>query len=271
MQRSIPIPPFPSFTFDLPTLAGRHRNSLRKLLCRQSSRSEPVTISSRSRRRPISVGPIRPSLPETELIKLQQEAGFGAGALQHLGTFSRERNAPTWRAGTASITQRFYIGHLNLVKPNPPAARHADIQKYFGLRWVNGTAGHGFPANPRRPGSLAIPGIVRNRDAKSYSWFHDRSRSFSNFLNYAINRTNGDDPAHILATLSLGAALIDQYDDDTARDPLTGTTTTMIEYAGGWAVGLENTDPARPKPVTPPLFRHRPACRPPLLLRSPPT
>jgi hypothetical protein len=56
----------------------------------------------------------------------------------------------------------------------------------------------------------------------------------------------------------VGAALIDQYDDDTAADPLTGTTTTMIEYSGGWAVGLENLDPARgspspaPSPFPPP-------------------
>ena len=61
-----------------------------------------------------------------------------------------------------------------------------------------------------------------------------------------MNRTNGDDAGHILTTLSVGAALIDQYDDETAADPLTGTTTTMIEYSGGWAVGLENIDPARP-------------------------
>jgi hypothetical protein len=61
-----------------------------------------------------------------------------------------------------------------------------------------------------------------------------------------MNRTNADDSSHVLTILSIGAALIDQYDDATAADPLTGTTTTMIEYGGGWAVGLENVDPARP-------------------------
>jgi hypothetical protein len=76
---------------------------------------------------------------------------------------------------------------------------------------------------------------------------------FFQLLNCAINRTNADDPAHSLATLSLGAALIDQYDDDSAGDPLTGATTTMIEYAGGWAVGLENIDPARPSPSASPF------------------
>jgi hypothetical protein len=63
-----------------------------------------------------------------------------------------------------------------------------------------------------------------------------------------MHNANADDPAHIHTTLSAGAALIDQYDDDTAADPVTGTTTTMIEYNGGWAFGLENADPARPAP-----------------------
>jgi hypothetical protein len=73
-----------------------------------------------------------------------------------------------------------------------------------------------------------------------------------------MNRTNGSDSAHVMTTLSVGAALIDQYDDDSAADPLTGTTTTMIEYSGGWASGLENVDAARssaspaPSPFPPP-------------------
>jgi hypothetical protein len=68
-----------------------------------------------------------------------------------------------------------------------------------------------------------------------------------------MNRTNGDDAGNISTTLSVAAALIDQYDDDTAADPLTGTTTTMIEYDGGSALGLENIDPARPN-VSPSPF-----------------
>jgi hypothetical protein len=75
--------------------------------------------------------------------------------MQYLGTFSRERNGPTWKAGTAAITQRFYIGNLNLIKPNPPIARNADIQKYFGLKWVNGTAGTVSPPTPAVPGQTA--------------------------------------------------------------------------------------------------------------------
>ncbi|PYJ11909.1 MAG: hypothetical protein DMF06_01225 [Verrucomicrobia bacterium] len=194
----------------------------------------------------------------TELIKLQREAGFGAGALQYLGTFSCERNAPTWKAGTAVITQRFYIGHLNLVTPNPTGPRVADIQKYFGLRWIDGTPGQASPPTPAVPGHWQYVGTSGNT-------MQDRIPAFTNdpeffqLLNYAINRTNGDDSSHLLTTLSVGAALIDQYDDDPAADPLTGTTTTMIEYSGGWAVGLENLDPARASPSPAPSPFPQPA------------
>ena len=59
------------------------------------------------------------------------------------------------------------------------------------------------------------------------------------------------DPASELPAcmLALGATIIDQYDDDTSSDPITTTTSTMIEYgAGNWTVGMENADPARPSP-----------------------
>ena len=186
-------------------------------------------------------------LTRTQLIKLQREAGFGAGALQYLGTFSCEKNTPTWKTGTAALTQRFYLGNLNLVKPSPPGARIADIQKYFGLKWIDGTPGQASPPSPAVPGHWQYVG-------RSGSTMQDRIPAFTSdpeffqLLNYAINRTNDDDSSHLVTTLSLGAALIDQYDDDTAADSLTGTTTTMIEYSGGWAVGLENLDPARASP-----------------------
>jgi hypothetical protein len=176
-------------------------------------------------------------------------AGIGGSfnLLQFLGTFSRESNAPTWKAGTAALSQRFAIGKLNLVKPNPTAASRADIKKYFGLRWIAGT-----PSAPGPPLSPAIPGHWQytgqgTSPLKSIAPFTTDPDLFQ-VLNYAMHGTNADDPAHISTTLSVGGALIDQYDDDTAADPVTGTTTTMIEFNGGWAFGLENTDPARPSP-----------------------
>ena len=176
-------------------------------------------------------------------------AGIGASfnMLQFLGTFSRELNAPTWKAGTAALRQRFAIGKLNLVKPNPAPASMADIKKHFGLRWIDGTPGAAGP-----PPTPAIPGhwqyIGQGNDLLNRFLPFTTDPDFFQLLNYAMHRTNAEDPAHIHTTLSVGAALIDQYDDDTSADPSTGTTTTMIEFNGGWAFGLENTDPARPPP-----------------------
>jgi hypothetical protein len=174
-------------------------------------------------------------------------SGIGASfnLLQFLGTFSRESNIPTWGAGTAALSQRFAIGKLNLVKPNPPAASMADIKKYFGLKWIAGIPGTvGPPPSPAIPGHWQYMG--QGSDLLNSIPPFTTDPDFFQLLNYAMHRTNADDPAHIYATLSAGAALIDQYDDDMAADPLTGTTTCMIEYKGGWTFGLENSDPAKP-------------------------
>jgi hypothetical protein len=245
---------FPNFTFDLPTLVGGTGPRFVNYFA-----GNPQIGTSQDFRTVATTTYLNRTdqafITRTELIRLQQEAGFGAGALQHLGTFSRERNSPTWKAGTAAITQRFYIGNLNLVKPNPPSGSNADIQKYFGLKWVNGTAGTVSPPTPAIPGHWQYIGGSGTAMQNSIPAFTS-DPDFFQLLNYAMNRTNGTDLAHITTTLSLGAALIDQYDEDGAADPLTGTTTTMIEYSGGWAVGLEKIDPARsspsPSPFPPP-------------------
>jgi hypothetical protein len=237
---------FPNFTFDLPTLVGGTGTRFVDYF----AGNPRIGISRDFRTVSTAVYLNRTDqafLTRTELLKLQRVVGFGAGALQYFGTFSRERNAPTWKAGTAAILQRSYIGNLNLIKPNPPAALNADIQKYFGLKWVNGTAGTVSPPTPAVPGHWQYIGASGNTLQNHIPAFTGNPEFFQ-LLNYAMSATNGDDSGHILTTLSVGAALIDQYDDDTAADPLTGTTTTMIEYSGGWAVGLENLDPARPDP-----------------------
>lgn len=181
-------------------------------------------------------------LNRRQLIDLIRATGGSVNLLQFLGTFSRERNAPTWKAGTAALTGRFYLAHLALVKPNPTAAQIVDIQKYFGLKWTPGAAGGNGPATPGRWQYVGSSGSTMLDKIPAFS----SSADFFQLLNYATNRTNADDATNIAQTLGLGAAIIDQYDDDTAADPITATTTTMIEYNGGWAVGLENTDPARP-------------------------
>lgn len=184
-----------------------------------------------------------------ELIELFRSSISGSvNMLQFLGTFSREINAPTWSAGTASLTQRFALGNLALVKPNPAASSASDIQKYFGLKWISGTAGSAAsPPTPAVPGHWQYVGSTGSALRSSIPAFSNTAEFFQ-LLNYAINNTNSDDSSHIYTTLSVGAAIIDQYDDSTAAEPTTGTTTTMIEYSDGWALGLENSDPARPSP-----------------------
>ena len=188
-----------------------------------------------------------------ELIDLFRSSISGsANMLQYLGTFSRETNLPTFTAGSAILTERFALGNLESVKPNPAAASAADIQKYFGLRWQNGTPGSaGTSPMPAIPGHWQYVGSSGSAMRSSIPAF-TATPEFFQLLNYAINKTNFDDSANIYTTLSIGAAIIDQY-DDTAADPTTGTTTTMIEYNGGWALGLENTDPARPSPSPSPI------------------
>ncbi|MEY2490891.1 MAG: hypothetical protein QOC70_2833 [Verrucomicrobiota bacterium] len=241
-----PYSTFPNFTFDLPTFPGgtgtRFVNYFAgnpQIGTSQDFKTVATTVYLNRTDQAF--------VTRTELIKLQQEAGFGAGAMQYLGTFSRERNTPAWKSGTAVIAQRFYIGNLNLIKPNPPSARNADIQKYFGLKWVNGTAGTVSPPTPAIPGHWQYIGTSGAAMQNSIPAFMSDPEFFQ-LLNYAMNGTNSSDSGHILTTLAAGAALIDQYDDDSAVDPLTGTTTTMIEYSGGWAIGLENVDPARSSP-----------------------
>ncbi|HZE13848.1 MAG TPA: hypothetical protein VE086_08825 [Chthoniobacterales bacterium] len=187
-------------------------------------------------------------LNRRQLIELFRALSGSFNMLQYLGTFSRERNVPTWNSGTAVLNQRFYLGNFARVVPNPAAAQMADIQKHFGLRWVAGSPGSaGPPITPATPGHWQYVGSSGTTMRDRIPGF-STSPEFFQLLNYAMNGTNSDDSTHLFTTLSIGAALIDQYDDSILSDPTTGTTTSMIEYNGGWAVGLENVDPARPSP-----------------------
>mgnify|MGYP001794139845 CR=1 FL=1 len=45
------------------------------------------------------------------------------------------------------------MGNLSLLKTNPDASKAADIKKYFGLQWIDGTPGTvGPPLSPATPG-----------------------------------------------------------------------------------------------------------------------
>ena len=214
-----------------------------------------------------------------ELLRLQGSIGFSRDLLQYMGTFSRERNrpAPDWRSLNDRLPDRFPVNAVGLVKPAPPASvttrgrgngdgngagwkgrgRYRgcarDILDMFGLAWVNGTGsdksqltywgrwqyvGEQHPNEPNNQPLAYIPPL--------------RGRlEFVKTLHYALNVVNpGWDPLsndidsnRVARTLSIVAALIDQYDEsgDTYEpDATTGSHTTIIEYAGGFVLGWEN-------------------------------
>lgn len=226
---------FPNFTFTLASGSTWYNNVV------ANNTSGFIKVSSTN-----ATGPTDQALSSRqELIKLRRSLGISVNVLQYLGTFTREKNVPTWRSGTAAINKRSDIANIGLVKPNPAAGQVGPIKAFFGLEWIAGTPGTAGP-----PTTATIPGhwryVGQGAALQTSIPPFTTDPDFFQLLNYAMNSTNADDPAHIRTTLSVGAALIDQYDDDTAADPLTGITTTMIEYGGGWAFGLENTDPGRP-------------------------
>lgn len=181
-----------------------------------------------------------------ELIAFRNSTGIASlNTLQYLGTFSREKNAATWRGGAttasleAALAQRFYIGALFPVTPGS-----APQQTTIGLQWQAGAAsGHWNYIGPTGAAALDhIPAL----SATAHDFFAT--------LNYGLHGIDGDDFGNIGSTLAVGASLIDQYDGAGAVDPVSGSTTTAIQYGGGTEVyGFETTDPARqPAAPTPP-------------------
>jgi hypothetical protein len=143
--------------------------------------------------------------------------------LQYLGTFSREQNSPTWQSATDPIAQRFQLGKLSFLgntplspvgsspSPAPLGTPAANIKAAFGLQWSTtfrrwqyvGTQGTSLLSAivPPAPGGSPAP-------------------DFFQILSYAYSNP-GPTPT-IDKILSLGAAIIDQYDTD--------QVTTAIEY-----------------------------------------
>ncbi len=188
-------------------------------------------------------------LDRKDLIAFVRVAGPSINMLQFLGTFSREQNIPTFQVAGANLTTRFALGNLALLKDKPEPSLAAEIKQLFGLQWVDGTPGAvGPPVNPATPGHWQYVGKTGTAPRSTIGAFTGEP-DFFQLLNYAVYSTTSDDATHIDTTLTLGATIIDQYDDDSSVDPTTNTTSTMIEYGGGnWATGMENVDPARPSP-----------------------
>jgi hypothetical protein len=163
----------------------------------------------------------------TELIELVLSSlGASPNLLQYLGTFSRELNSPTWRAGANPISQRFQLDQISLLgsspTPSPSAANAPAIQAKFGLQWSTTSSRWQYVGTQGTALLSAIPTPAPNGSPQP---------DFFQILNYAY-------PGHTIdQILSLGASIIDQYDAD--------QVTTGIEYGpvSGVAWGAEDRNP----------------------------
>jgi hypothetical protein len=188
-----------------------------------------------------------------ELLKLERSLDnppgqFSQNVLQHMGTFSRERNrpAPDWPYLQNNLSEgRFCLSNLDMVKPNPDGCMHhgkgkgqgksrgrghlcgteEDLANLFGLKWIKSSVlgrdpnGHSQPGHWRYighngpwhdPNPNAIDHIPPFRGP-------NHQNDFFQILDYALFRVDygitGDaDPTHRSKSFAIGASLIDQYD-----------------------------------------------------------
>jgi hypothetical protein len=220
---------------------------------------------------------------------------FSQNLLQYMGTYCRERNQPArdWNRLNGHLPDRFDITNLALVKPNPsgtPPSRGrghprgvgrgrirgdaASILDLFGLEWVEGinTVPGSDPPQPMPSSDIRYwphwryvgrPGFTCNPNGNGCDHIpilRGGRNDFFQILDYAVKgQANGenDDTVNVATILSLGASLIDQYDNpqDDAAFPATSpspwpwpgptplpTHTTIIQWNGGYVLGWERQD-----------------------------
>jgi hypothetical protein len=231
------------------------------------------------------------------LLRSLDPSGSWQNRLRYMGTFSRERNrpAPDWPRLGGHLPDRFAISNLGLVKPYPDGAvvcrgqghgqgnsqgcyrgrgrnrgTAAQIRNMFGLLWVRPDLSITDPRQLNYWGHwlyAGIPGMPTNCDpgqgCDHIPALRGGSPDFFQILDYALTQANGDgdDALNVADVLSLGASLIDQYDnpaDDLDIDPSTPaerkTHVTIIGYGGGrFVLGWETGEavPASTNPYNP--------------------
>jgi hypothetical protein len=150
-----------------------------------------------------------------QLIKLRRSLGFSVNALQNFGTFSRERNKPTWQDSATRLAGRFPLSRFDLFA-NPPGNKD-DIKKYFGLQYV--------PASDTTPEHWKYIGAEGSDDVLQPSIYNltgnGQDPDLSVLLRYAYNVGTSTDETR--AMLSIMASLIDQRD--------LNDNTTWIEFS----------------------------------------
>lgn len=159
-----------------------------------------------------------------QLIKLRRSLGFSVNALQNFGTFSRERNKPTWQDSATRLAGRFPLSRFDLFAN--PSGNQNDIKKYFGLQYV--------PASDTTPEHWKYIGAEGTDDVLQPSIYtlngNGQDPDLSVLLRYSYNVGTSTDETR--AMLSIMASLIDQRD--------LNNNTTWIEF--------RSTDPAATTP-----------------------
>jgi hypothetical protein len=144
----------------------------------------------------------------TELLELRRILQANQDSLQYIGTFSRERNRPTWSDAATKLSRRFALNRFDYLLN--PAANSAQIQQYFGLKYVAAsplTVEHWQYVGS---GTVLLSSIMPvSGTAQDPELFR--------LLQYALPG------ASIGEILSIGASWIDQVDGN--------DETTWIEYA----------------------------------------
>ena len=210
-----------------------------------------------------------------QLLKLRSSLGFSQNSLQYMGTFSRERNqsARDWNRLNNRIPDRFDVGYLGMVKPNPnntaggrgKGKGHQSggafkgrghykgdagtIRDTFGLAWVPADSTVTDPHNVKYWGHWLYVGTPPLPNGNPHIPVLRGGRNdFFQLLDYCTgSQANADaDDNNPVSILGLGASLIDQYDsggtlgtDDvdtvggTGGVHITGTHVTIIAYGDG--------------------------------------
>lgn len=173
--------------------------------------------------------------------RFQGTAGFDSNTLGHVGTFSRDRNAPTfWLPQVQTKTG------ISNVKPLPArfpvtgwlihndSTNAAQVKQKFGLYWDEPSQHFRYitaQGSTAGPSADTIPPPASGSDD-----------DFFQILSYA--RSTATHTPDIGETLSIGAAIIDEFDSDPITmqieytNPSTGATTI--------AYGMEMADSTRP-------------------------
>jgi hypothetical protein len=241
----------------------------------------------------------QPVLTRQELLKLQKSMGFDQSLLQYMGTFSRERNQPArdWNRLNNRIPDRFDIGMLGMVKPNPTNTANGrgrgnghqnggnfkgrghykgdagTIRDLFGLAWVSADPNVTDPHNVKYWGHWLYVGTPPLPNGNPHIPVLRGGRNdFFQLLDFCTGsqaNADFDDTVNVATMLSLGASLIDQYDNpgsdgtddvDTVGVHQTGTHVTIIAYGDGgnqFVLGWENGE-ASAASDTNPLNPHNP-------------